>query len=105
MLDVDTDAAPAAVWCDRTRLLQVLDNLLGNAMKFAQDLVTQKAAPQGAEGPLVATLFNEGRAATVISGPWFTGDIAKGLAGKWKVAEAGLEKGLAHLDDGITPMW
>jgi maltose-binding protein MalE len=58
-----------------------------NAMKFAQDLVTTKAAPQGAEGPLVATLFNEGRAATVISGPWFTGDIATNLAGKWKVAE------------------
>ncbi|MFN0253805.1 MAG: extracellular solute-binding protein [Kofleriaceae bacterium] len=49
------------------------------AMAFARDLVERGAAPKGAEGPLVATLFNEGRAATAISGPWFLQDIAKGV--------------------------
>jgi len=54
------------------------------AMAFARSLVAKGAAPAGAEGPLVATLFNEGKAATVISGPWFVTDIAKGTP--WKVA-------------------
>ncbi len=49
------------------------------AMAFAQKLVASGAAPKGAEGPLVATLFNEGRAATAISGPWFLQDIAAGV--------------------------
>jgi len=35
-LEIDAGAAPPSVWVDRTRLLQVLDNLLGNAMKFAR---------------------------------------------------------------------
>lgn len=54
------------------------------AMAFARDLVVRGAAPQGAEGPLVATLFNEGKAATAISGPWFVSDIAPNVP--WKVA-------------------
>lgn len=49
------------------------------AMAFARDLVARGAAPEGAEGPMVATLFNEGRAATAISGPWFLQDIAQGV--------------------------
>jgi arabinogalactan oligomer/maltooligosaccharide transport system substrate-binding protein len=47
------------------------------AMTFARDLVTSGAVPKDAEGPLIASLFNEGRAATVMSGPWFMADIAK----------------------------
>jgi arabinogalactan oligomer/maltooligosaccharide transport system substrate-binding protein len=47
------------------------------AMTFARKLVTSGAVPKDAEGPLIASLFNEGRAATVMSGPWFMADIAK----------------------------
>ncbi len=53
------------------------------AMTFARDLVAKGLAPDHAEGPLVATLFNEGKAATAISGPWFQSDIAAGVP--WKV--------------------
>ena len=49
------------------------------AMAFARELVAKGATPQSAEGPLVATLFNEGRAAMAISGPWFLQDIAAGV--------------------------
>ncbi len=54
------------------------------AMQFARSLVTSGAMPPQAEGPLVATLFNEGKAATVISGPWFIADIAATVP--WGVA-------------------
>ena len=54
------------------------------AMAFARQLVAKQVAPEHAEGPLVATLFNEGKAATVMSGPWFQADIAKGVP--WKLA-------------------
>ena len=40
-------------------------------------------APEDAQGPLIASMFNEGRTATAISGPWFIPDIAKGVP--WKV--------------------
>ncbi len=53
------------------------------AMAFARSLVAKQVAPEHAEGPLVATLFNEGKAATVMSGPWFQADIAQGVP--WKV--------------------
>jgi arabinogalactan oligomer/maltooligosaccharide transport system substrate-binding protein len=55
-----------------------------NAMVFARGLVEKGVSPPQAEGPLVATLFNEKKAATVISGPWFIADIAAGVP--WKVA-------------------
>jgi len=54
-------------------------------MRFARELVENGVTPPQAEGPLVATLFNEKKAATVISGPWFIADIAAGVP--WKVAE------------------
>ena len=53
------------------------------AMTFARELVAKGLAPDHAEGPLVATLFNEGKAATAISGPWFQSDIAANVP--WKV--------------------
>lgn len=53
------------------------------AMAFARELVAKGAAPDHAEGPMVATLFNEGKAATVMSGPWFLNDI--GPSTPWKV--------------------
>jgi arabinogalactan oligomer/maltooligosaccharide transport system permease protein len=53
------------------------------AMAFARDLVVREVSPADAQGPLVASLFNEGKAATVMSGPWFQADIAAGVP--WKV--------------------
>ena len=53
------------------------------AMAFARELVVKGVVPDHAEGPLVATLFNEGKAATVMSGPWFVDDIAAGVP--WRV--------------------
>jgi len=53
------------------------------AMAFARGLVTSGVTPDQAEGPLVATLFNEGKAATVMSGPWFVADIAANVP--WQV--------------------
>jgi len=53
------------------------------AMTFARSLVAQGVAPEDAQGPLIASMFNEGRAATVVSGPWFIPDIAKGVP--WRV--------------------
>jgi maltose-binding protein MalE len=54
------------------------------AMAMARRLVTSGAAPEGAKGPLMASLFNSGKAATAISGPWFIPDIKAGVP--WKVA-------------------
>ncbi|MBA2538964.1 MAG: extracellular solute-binding protein, partial [Deltaproteobacteria bacterium] len=49
------------------------------AMEFARKLVAEKIAPARAEAPLVASLFNDGRAATAISGPWFITGIDKSV--------------------------
>jgi len=54
------------------------------AMAFARDLVEQGVSPAATDGSMVATLFNEKKAATVISGPWFVSDIAKDVP--WKIA-------------------
>jgi maltose-binding protein MalE len=53
------------------------------AMSFARDLVARGVAPADAQGPLVGTLFNAGKTATVFSGPWFVAEIDKGIA--WDV--------------------
>lgn len=45
------------------------------AMTFARELVTSGAAPQDAQQPLIASLFNQGGTATAVSGPWFITDI------------------------------
>jgi arabinogalactan oligomer/maltooligosaccharide transport system substrate-binding protein len=55
------------------------------AMAFARDLVATGVAPNDAQAPLVATLFNEGKAATAIQGPWFIPQISDGVP--WAVAE------------------
>jgi len=54
------------------------------AMRFARELVAKGVVPADAQGPRVASLFNDGRAATAMSGPWFVADIASGVP--WKVA-------------------
>ncbi|HEU4615369.1 MAG TPA: extracellular solute-binding protein [Kofleriaceae bacterium] len=53
------------------------------AMAFARKLVADGVAPADAQGPMVASLFNAGKAATVLSGPWFITDISKGVP--WQV--------------------
>jgi arabinogalactan oligomer/maltooligosaccharide transport system substrate-binding protein len=53
------------------------------ALAFARRLAVAGVAPAEASGTLVATLFNEGKAAMVMSGPWFQGDIAPGVP--WRV--------------------
>ncbi len=54
------------------------------AMAFARELVKNGVSPEHIDGSKVATLFNEKKAAIVISGPWFMSDIAKGVP--WKIA-------------------
>jgi arabinogalactan oligomer/maltooligosaccharide transport system substrate-binding protein len=55
--------------------LQIATPEAANAMTFARKLVADGVSPADAQEPLVATLFNEGKAATVMSGPWFVAQI------------------------------
>jgi arabinogalactan oligomer/maltooligosaccharide transport system substrate-binding protein len=68
---------------DRDGNLAIATPEAAAAMQFARALVADGAAPDDAQGPTVASLFNAGKAATVISGPWFVADIAPGVP--WKV--------------------
>ncbi len=53
------------------------------ALAFARQLVTTGAVPDDAQDPLVASLFNDGRAATAMAGPFFAANIADGVP--WNV--------------------
>lgn len=53
------------------------------AAAFVRELVVKEVVPRDADAPTVATLFNEGKAAMVMSGPWFQGDINAGV--RWQV--------------------
>ncbi len=48
--------------------------------EFAAALATEGLVPAEPTGALVTQLFNDSRAAMVISGPWFIGEIADGVA-------------------------
>ena len=50
------------------------------SMEFVGRLTATGAVPAESDGATVSTLFNEGRAAYVISGPWFLGEIADDVA-------------------------
>ncbi len=49
------------------------------SLTWVKSLQDRKFMPQEVSGALVKTLFNDNRAAMVISGPWFTGEIEKGV--------------------------
>lgn len=49
------------------------------AMEFSRRLIDRGVVPAETTGPLVETLFNEGKADMALEGPWFVGDIAKGV--------------------------
>src|SRR5690606_20594592 len=53
------------------------------AMQFARKLVDEGVAPSRVDARMVATLFNEGKAAMAISGPWFQNDIGSDVP--WSV--------------------
>jgi maltose-binding protein MalE len=53
------------------------------ALQFARRLVAEGVSPDDADATHVAGLFNSGKAATVMSGPWFRDDIS-GV--HWQVA-------------------
>ncbi len=54
------------------------------ALTFARKLDRDKVVPGGVDARMVATLFNEGKAAMAISGPWFQNDINDDVP--WAVA-------------------
>ncbi|MBW2702302.1 MAG: extracellular solute-binding protein [Deltaproteobacteria bacterium] len=50
------------------------------SLRFVHRLVTEKGlAPSDVTSIKVTSLFNSGRAAMVVNGPWFRGEIAKGV--------------------------
>ncbi|MFN3201055.1 MAG: extracellular solute-binding protein [Bradymonadia bacterium] len=56
-----------------------------DSLAFAQNLAKKEGImPQEVSGNLVSTLFNDGKAAMVINGPWFMGEISGNV--KYKVA-------------------
>jgi signal transduction histidine kinase len=57
-VDVEMTGAPPSVWADRTRILQVLDNLLGNAIKFSRGRITVGAASK--EGEVLFWVADDG---------------------------------------------
>ena len=49
------------------------------ALQFVRSLVDQRLIPDETTGAVVSELFNDGRAAFAINGPWFLGDIKPGV--------------------------
>ena len=49
------------------------------SLAFVRGLQDERLIPTEASGALVKSLFNEGRAAMVISGPWFAGEISPAI--------------------------
>ncbi|MBI5202977.1 MAG: extracellular solute-binding protein [Elusimicrobia bacterium] len=67
---------------------------MAKSLAFVLGLQQERRIPSEASGALVKALFNEGRAAMVISGPWFAGEIAPSVRYAVhpfpKVSESGL---------------
>ncbi len=51
---------------------------VAEALRFLRGLVQAGVVPRGVNSAMVTSLFNEGKAAMVISGPWFLGEIREG---------------------------
>lgn len=49
---------------------------MARSLAFVKSLQDRRLMPLEASGALVKSLFNDGRAAMVISGPWFAGEVA-----------------------------
>ncbi|NVJ21434.1 MULTISPECIES: extracellular solute-binding protein [Myxococcus] len=49
---------------------------MARSLAFVKKLQDERMMPQEVSGALVKTLFNDGRVAMTISGPWFAGEIA-----------------------------
>lgn len=62
---------------DATGRPKVDDPKVASALSYLRDLVRAQVIPRGVNSAMVSSLFNEGKAAMVISGPWFLGEIAK----------------------------
>jgi arabinogalactan oligomer/maltooligosaccharide transport system permease protein len=63
--------------------LRIASPEAADALSFARELSRKRVVPSGVDGRMVPTLFNEGKAAMAISGPWFLGDVKKRVP--WKV--------------------
>jgi len=57
---------------------------MANSLKWVKGLQDLQFMPTEVSGALVKSLFNEGKAAMVISGPWFAGEID--ASRKWAIA-------------------
>ncbi|HTJ41950.1 MAG TPA: extracellular solute-binding protein [Kofleriaceae bacterium] len=64
--------------------LRIASAEAADAMAFSKRLIDRGVVPAETTGPLVETLFNEGKADMALEGPWFVGDIAKGVP--WAVS-------------------
>ncbi len=51
---------------------------VAQALGFVRGLVRAGVIPRGVSSAMVTSLFNEGKAAMVISGPWFLGEVREG---------------------------
>ncbi len=49
------------------------------SLAFVRNLLAQRFMPEEASGALITALFNQGRVAMVISGPWLVGELSSGL--------------------------
>lgn len=63
---------------DATARPRVAEAPVAEALRFVRGLVRAGVVPKGVNSAMVTSLFNEGKAAMVISGPWFLGEIADG---------------------------
>ncbi len=52
---------------------------MAQSLAFVRGLQDRGYIPQESSGALVKSLFNDGRAAMVISGPWFAGEISQNI--------------------------
>lgn len=56
---------------------QVASKPFADALAWVRGLYKAGVLPSGISSAMVTSLFNEGKAAMVVSGPWFLGEIAK----------------------------